>query len=628
MRGTSTLIENASATIFPKRKVGIIGRNGCGKSTLFSALLDTIQVEKGSINYPKGMKISSLSQQITELDISALEFVKRGDKDLIALLEKRDKVYAENDGAKIALIEDELGLIGAWTIKSRICALLHGLGFSEDEFDKKVSDFSGGWRMRLNLARALIYKSDLLLLDEPTNHLDLDTVLFLEQYLKNYEGTLLCISHDRDFLDSFCTDILHFEQKKLVMYTGNYSDYERLRAERIKQEKATRKKEEQMIAHMQAFVDRFRSKASKSKQAQSKLKAINKMELTAVTVEDSPFSFSFAKPERTVQVIANFNHVDAGYDGNIILKDINFELLAGDKIGLLGKNGQGKSTFIKTLAQELKCINGSCTLGANIKIGYFAQHEIESLSYDESALWYMQRLDPNAKEKDLRSFLGSFAFSGDKALLNVNQMSGGERARLALCLIAYQKPNLLLLDEPTNHLDLEMREALSFALSTFEGAMVLVSHDRHLLEAISDKLVMIDNHKVSEFNGDLDDYKEFLNQKNKEYRESLKDEVRASPSQNLYKTKEDKKAQAQFRQALRPYKLVIEKIESQMDKLKKELIHIDESMANEDFYNKDAKEIEKTIKDRATIQANLDELEMDWLLKQEELESIIERGSI
>jgi len=630
MRGSKYLLENASASIFPGQKVGIIGRNGCGKSTLFAAIKGEIAPELGSLTVPRNFKISAVSQQTPSLDISALDYVKQGDKALTELLAQKEKAYAENNGEKIALIEDKLGIAGVWTIDSRAKILLHGLGFAEDEMQKAVKEFSGGWRMRLNLAQALIYKSDVLLLDEPTNHLDLDTIIFLENYLKSFEGTILCISHDRDFLDTFCSHILHFESNHLVMYTGNYSDYERLRAERIKNEKANRRREEASLAHMQDFVERFRYKASKAKQAQSMLKAIDRLKLTAVTQEESPYHIKFADPERTVDIIADLKELDCGYSENdIILKKVNLMLIAGDRIGLLGRNGQGKSTLIKTLCSVLKPVHGTVTLGKGIKIGYFAQHELDQLSGQMSALDHLRAIDHNAKEKDLRTFLGSFSFSGDKATQKVEDMSGGEQARLGLAIVAYQKPNLLLLDEPTNHLDLDMREALSLALSTYKGALILVSHDRHLLEAIADKLWLIDDGNVSEFNGDLNDYQEFLNKKNREYKEKLNEKTQNQPKQNLfsekakaqtYKTKEQKKLEAQKRQSLRPLKLEIEKLEKQMEKIKKSLADIDTTLSDLELYSKEPEKVEILSIERAKLSDELDECEIAWIEKQDELE--------
>lgn len=690
MRGTKTLIEGASATILAGQKVGIIGRNGCGKSTLFAAIQGEITPELGSIGVPKNLKIATVAQKTPALEISAIDYVMQGDKTVQQLLKQREAAYQQDSGEKIALIEDELGIAGYWTLKPRAGALLFGLGFGPDELEKPVKEFSGGWRMRLNLAQALIYKSDLMLLDEPTNHLDLDTVLFLQNFLKSYEGTLLCISHDRDFLDSFADHILHFESGKVVLYPGNYSAYEKLRAEHIRAQKAARKREEAIVAHMQAFVDRFRYKASKAKQAQSLIKAIDRMQLTAVTQEESPFSFSFPEPDRTPQVIANLKDLDAGYkadpqasaaaaaasvataaaesrdldkdfeDGpqirqvlthdQVVLSKINLELLSGDRIALLGKNGQGKSTLIKTLVGELQPLHGTVTIGKGIKIGYFAQHELESLNEDQNALWHLFRINPNAKEKDLRTFLGSFAFSGDKVFDPVKTMSGGEQARLALAFIAYQKPNLLLLDEPTNHLDLEMREALSVALASYPGALVLVSHDRHLVEAIADKLWLVDQGRVSEFSGDLNDYQEYLLRRAREFREQQQNaaqnangankstsatttELRAgmgavnalggsqpSASVSSYKTKEQKQLEAQKRAALRPLKLKIEKEEKEIAKIEARLQEIDERMADSSLYEGNKDELEALILERAQLNTDKESHEEQWLELTAELE--------
>ena len=651
MRGTKVLIEGASATILQGQKVGIIGRNGCGKSTLFAAIQGELVPDLGTIGIPKNLKIATVAQKTPALPTPAIEYVMQGDKTVSSLLSRRDAAYAANDGEKIALIEDELGLAGFWTLDARAGSSLVGLGFGPEQLEKPIAEFSGGWRMRLNLAQALIYQSDLLLLDEPTNHLDLDTVLFLQNFLKNYEGTLLCISHDRDFLDSFADHILHFEEHKVVLYPGNYSAYEKIRAERIRAQKAARKKEEAILAHMQSFVERFRYKSSKAKQAQSLLKAIDRMQLTAVTQEESPFSFSFPEPERTPQVIASLKELDAGYqvsnadlvdsDGpmahhagtgpEVVLKKVNLELLSGDRIALLGKNGQGKSTLIKTLVGDLAPLSGEIVVGKGIKIGYFAQHELESLNEDQDAMWHLYRINPDAKEKDLRTFLGSFAFSGDKVFDKVGTMSGGEQARLALALIAYQKPNLLLLDEPTNHLDLEMREALSVALASYSGALVLVSHDRHLVEAIADKLWLVDSGKVSEFAGDLNDYQEYLLRKAREFREAqqaaaaeAQGKVMGAPSQSVssYKTKEQKQLEAQKRAALRPLKLKIEANEKKMASIEKRLTTIDERMADSSLYEDSNKgELEKLILERAELNNDKETLEEEWLMLNDELEA-------
>lgn len=624
MRGSRVLLEHATAALHDQHKIGIIGRNGCGKSSLFAAIRGELIPELGHIAVPRGLKISTVAQQTPALEEAALDYVIDGDKELRSLQQAREHALSAGDGNQIALLEDKLGLAGAWTIKARAESLLDGLGFSKEEMQYPVRKFSGGWRMRLNLAQALIAPSDLLLLDEPTNHLDLDTIMYLESYLKNYGGTLLCISHDRDFLDSFCSDILHFENQRLIIYRGNYSAYERLRAERIKSEKAARRKEEATLAHLQAFVDRFRYKATKAKQAQSMLKAIDRIKLTAVTQEESPFSFSFPTPERTVPVIATLEQVSAGYGQTKVLQQINLQLLAGDRIGLLGRNGQGKSTFIKTLAGLLPPLSGTVTLGKDIRIGYFAQQELEALNLGQSALAHLQQLDPKASERDLRTFLGSFAFSGDKALLPAGQLSGGEQARLALAMIAFQKPNLLLLDEPTNHLDLEMREALTVALASYPGALILVSHDRHLLEAIADKLWLIDDGKVAEFDGDLSDYKEYLSEKHRRFANSLKEKAthQQSPSLSVkaYKSKEDKRQMALFRASLRPLKLEIEKLEHKTQALQQRLAEIDAILTDSAIYQSKGSELENLMKERAQQSALLTQTEEEWLTRQDELE--------
>lgn len=631
MRGSHVLVEHGSAALYDKHKIGIIGRNGCGKSSLFAAIRGELTPDLGSISVPGGLRISSVAQQTPALETPAVEYVIDGDKQLRELQRQREEAMRAGDGNLIAILEDKLGTAGAWDVHARAENLLDGLGFAREEMSRPVREFSGGWRMRLNLAQALIAPSDLLLLDEPTNHLDLNTIMYLEGRLKAYEGTLLCISHDRDFLDSFCSDILHFENKRLILYKGNYSAYEKLRAERIRAEKAARRREDAIVAHMQAFVDRFRYKASKAKQAQSLIRAIDRMKLTAVTQEESPFSFSFPEPQRTVQVIASMSEVNAGYGPQeTILKDINLQLLAGDRIGLLGSNGQGKSTFIKTLCGLLPPLHGTVTLGHGIKIGYFAQHELEELNPELSALEHLQALDPKATERDLRSFLGSYAFSGDKALLRCGSLSGGEQARLALAVIAFQKPNLLLLDEPTNHLDLEMREALSVALAEYPGALLLVSHDRHLLEAIAEKLWLVEDGQVREFDGDLNDYQNYLNEKHRRFAEAARAGRAAaaavrepSASARAYKSREDKREMARFRASLRPLKLKAEQLEQNIARRRGRLEEIDAVMAEGSIYQQPGTQLSALMKERAALCAEVEELENEWLLLSEEIEQKI-----
>lgn len=618
LRGSKTLIDNSCVTIYKNDKVGIVGSNGCGKSSLFAVILGQLQTDLGDVSVPKDLNVAYVKQQTLDLESTALDYVMAGDNKITELLAKKEQALQNNDGEAIAKIEDQLGIAGAWDIKARASSLLFGLGFTLEELNKKVHDFSGGWRMRLNLAQALIVKSDLLLLDEPTNHLDLDAILFLQNFLQDYQGTILCISHDRDFLDSFATSILHFEATKLVLYKGNYTDFERLRAIKIKEQISARKKEEQAIAHMQAFVDKFRYKATKAKQAQSLIKAIDKIKLTAITQLEAPFSFKFFEPQRTPDIILKTENLSCGYIDKSVLDKVNLMIFSGDRIGLLGQNGQGKSTLVKTLCNVIKPLNGSVTLAKDLVIGYFAQHELESLSPNDDALTHLRRLDKDAKDKDLRAFLGSFNFSDDKALTAVKLLSGGEQARLALALIVYQRPNLLLLDEPTNHLDLQMREALCLALSQYDGALLVVSHDRYLLETITNKLYLVDDHKVTEFDGDLEDYKNYVIEK----RKLLKQEQREHKQKNntkesSYKTKEQKVKDAQFRQSLRPLTLEIEKLEKKMASLSEKLSTIDDKLAHNQINN-----IQETLKERATLEKENTQCEELYLEKLEYLEQL------
>lgn len=627
MRGTTTLLEEASATIYPNKRVGIIGRNGCGKSTLFALIKGEIPPENGEITIPKGWVISSVAQETPGLDESAIDYVIDGDKHFRELEAELAKADATGDGMKSAKIHSELEVAGAYTIKSRAGALLTGLGFQTSDFDKPTKDFSGGWRMRLNLAQALICPSDLLLLDEPTNHLDLDTVMWLEDWLKAYQGTLLIISHDRDFLDNICTHIIHMENKKLNSYTGNFSSFEIERAQKLALQKAMYEKQQTKLAHMQAFVDRFRYKATKAKQAQSRIKAMEKMERIVQAQVDSPFSFEFFDSEELPQTLVRMEQLNAGYGSTVILNDIKLNLVPGSRIGLLGRNGAGKSTFIKTIAGEIPPINGTISLAKGIKVGYFAQHQLEYLDPLGTPLSHITRLSPNTKELELRSFLGGFGFSGDKALDNVNHFSGGEKARLVLALIVWQKPNLLLLDEPTNHLDLQMREALIIALSDFKGALIVVSHDRHLLRTTTNEFYMVSEGKVFAFDGDLDDYHNYLIELDKKHQEEeklkqgLQDNSSNKSTASSVKSKEQKRAEAAFRQSLRPLKQAIEKLEKELSQLNDKKTELETIMADASIYDASRKdELQKTLLAQRENEQRLEEVELMWLEKSEELQ--------
>lgn len=631
MRGNNTLLNNACATIYPHKHVGLIGRNGCGKSTLFALIKKEILPENGDINIPSSWVISSVAQETPGLEESALDYVIDGDKQYRALEKELKAAEDANDGMKAASLHMELENIQAYTINSRAGRLLLGLGFSTADFTKPTKEFSGGWRMRLNLAQALICRSDLLLLDEPTNHLDLDTVMWLEDWLKAYPGTLIIISHDRDFLDNICTNIIHIEHKKLNCYTGNYTDFEVERAQRLALEKAMYDKQQTELAHMQAFVDKFRYKATKAKQAQSRLKAMERMEKIVLAQADSPFSFSFFENENVLPPnLIRMDNLTAGYPDKTVLTSIKMNIVPGSRIGLLGRNGAGKSTLIKTIAGEIPPLSGEFALAKAVKVGYFAQHQLEYLDPDGTPLSHLTALAPDARELELRSFLGGFGFSGDKVTDPVGHFSGGEKARLVLALLVWQKPNLLLLDEPTNHLDLQMREAIIIALSSFKGALIVVSHDRHLLRTTTDEFYSVSEGKVFPFDGDLDDYHEYLMELDKKEQEKLNaekaDERAHKPVQtnDNFKNKDQKRAEAAFRKTLSPLKKEIEKLEHSLDELNARKNELETILADASIYEAARKnELQAYLLEQSSVSEKLEEVETEWMLKSEELQDKI-----
>lgn len=631
MRGNNTLLNNACATIYPHKRVGLIGRNGCGKSTLFALIKKEILPENGDINIPSSWVISSVAQETPGLEESALDYVIDGDKQYRALEKELKAAEEANDGMKAASLHMELENIQAYTINSRAGRLLLGLGFSTADFTKPTKEFSGGWRMRLNLAQALICRSDLLLLDEPTNHLDLDTVMWLEDWLKAYPGTLIIISHDRDFLDNICTNIIHIEHKKLNCYTGNYTDFEVERAQRLALEKAMYDKQQTELAHMQAFVDKFRYKATKAKQAQSRLKAMERMEKIVLAQADSPFSFSFFENENVLPPnLIRMDNLTAGYPDKTVLTSIKMNIVPGSRIGLLGRNGAGKSTLIKTIAGEIPPLSGEFALAKAVKVGYFAQHQLEYLDPEGTPLSHLTALAPDARELELRSFLGGFGFSGDKVTDPVGHFSGGEKARLVLALLVWQKPNLLLLDEPTNHLDLQMREAIIIALSSFKGALIVVSHDRHLLRTTTDEFYSVSEGKVFPFDGDLDDYHEYLMELDKKEQEKLNaekaDERAHKPVQtnDNFKNKDQKRAEAAFRKTLSPLKKEIEKLEHSLDELNARKNELETILADASIYEVARKnELQAYLLEQSSVSEKLEEVETEWMLKSEELQDKI-----
>ena len=621
-RGVRVLLDNATATINPGQKVGLVGKNGCGKSTLLALLKNEISADAGSFSYPGNWSLAWVNQETPALDIPAIEYVIDGDREFRQLESELAHANEINDGHAIATLHGKLDAVQAWTIQSRAASLLDGLGFSQEQLQRPVSDFSGGWRMRLNLAQALICRSDLLLLDEPTNHLDLDAVIWLERWLKSYSGTLILISHDRDFLDPVVDKILHIEQQSIFEYTGNYSSFEIQRATKLSQQQSMFEHQQQKVAHLQSFIDRFKAKASKAKQAQSRIKMLERMELIAPAHVDNPFTFSFREPESLPNPLLKMEKVSAGYGDRKILNSIKLNLVPGSRIGLLGRNGAGKSTLIKLLAGELAPLEGDIGLSKGIKLGYFAQHQLEFLRADESPIQHLVRLAPKVLEQQLRDYLGGFGFQGDKVTEETRRFSGGEKARLVLALVVWQRPNLLLLDEPTNHLDLDMRQALTEALIDFEGALVVVSHDRHLLRSTTDDLYLVHDGKVEAFEGDLEDYQQWLSDLQRQT--SAEAAPKADSANSAQARKDQKRREAELRTQTQPLRKQIEKLEKQMEKHNAQLADAENKLSDSAIYEQSRKaDLTAALQQQATAKSALEECEMEWLEAQEELESIM-----
>ncbi|UEA16568.1 ABC transporter ATP-binding protein [Pasteurella canis] len=629
-RGQSILLDNTSAAINPGQKVGLVGKNGCGKSSLLALLKQEVSAEGGEVSFPNNWALSWVNQETPALDTTALDYVIEGDREYCRLQQALVLANEEGDGHQIAYLHAQLDAIDAWTIHARAAALLHGLGFSQDELQRPVKSFSGGWRMRLNLAQALLCPSDLLLLDEPTNHLDLDTVMWLERWLVQYKGTLVLISHDRDFLDPIVNKILHIENQKLNEYTGDYSSFEIQRATKLAQQTALYRQQQQKVAHLQKYIDRFKAKASKAKQAQSRVKALERMELIAPAYVDNPFHFEFRDPLALPNPLLSMEQVSAGYvteDGKSaveILEKIKLNLVPGSRIGLLGKNGAGKSTLIKLLAGELSALAGQIQLAKGVQLGYFAQHQLDTLRADESPLWHLQKLAPQQTEQQLRDYLGGFAFKGDKVNEVVGSFSGGEKARLVLALIVWQRPNLLLLDEPTNHLDLDMRQALTEALVDYQGSLVVVSHDRHLLRNTVEEFYLVHDKKVEQFSGDLDDYQKWLNESSRVPDSKLVPQAEQENNQSSVNRKEQKRREAELRQQTAPLRKKLQQFEMQMDNLSTKLVEIETQLGESELYlaeNKD--KLTTLLAEQVSHKKQLEEIEMQWLALQEELEELL-----
>lgn len=627
-RGVRVLLDNATATINPGQKVGLVGKNGCGKSTLLALLKGELQAEAGSATFPNTWALAWVNQETPALDIPALEYVIDGDREFRALEQQLQLANEKNDGHAIAVLHGQLDAINAWTISSRASSLLHGLGFSQSQLQEPVKSFSGGWRMRLNLAQALLCRSDLLLLDEPTNHLDLDAVIWLEKWLKSYSGTLILISHDRDFLDPIIDKVLHIEQESMFEYTGNYSSFERQRATKLAQQQSLYESQQLRAAHLQRYVDRFRAQATKAKQAQSRIKMLERMEMVAPALVDNPFHFSFRKPENLPNPLLKMEKVSAGYADTIILKSIKLNLVPGSRIGLLGRNGAGKSTLIKLLAGDLDPLQGTISLSKGIKLGYFAQHQLEYLHADESPLQHLARLAPQETEQKLRDYLGGFGFQGDQVTDPSGRFSGGEKARLVLALVVWQRPNLLLLDEPTNHLDLDMRQALTEALMDFEGALVVVSHDRHLLRSTTDDLYLVHDGLVEQFDGDLEDYQQWLAEQNKIDQQQVRDQQeKERPASVTTVTAQDRKDQkrreAEFRQQTQPIRKKLTELEKKMEKHSAALAELEIMLSDPAIYEQERKtQLSECLKKQIEQKSALEDVEMEWMELQEQLEAM------
>ena len=623
-RGARLLFEQASLQIHPGQKVGVSGANGTGKSSLFALILGELHADGGDLRYPRDWVIAHVAQETPADERAAIEYVLDGDAELRAVERRLAQAETENDGERQAVLHGRFDAIDGYTAKSRAGQLLHGLGFSTHDEARPVSEFSGGWRMRLNLARALMCRSDLLLLDEPTNHLDLDAVIWLENWLRVYPGTLLLISHDRDFLDSVTSHIAHFEQQRITLYTGNYSVFERLRAERLAGQQAAYQKQQREISHIRSYVDRFRAKATKARQAQSRLKALQRMEQIAPAHVDSPFHFALRAAEKNPDPLLRLDGISAGYADTAIISQVKLSLSPGDRIGLLGPNGAGKSTLIKLLAGVLPPLQGTRETAKDLKIGYFTQHQLDLLQMTLSPLQHLQQLDPLAREQDLRDYLGGFGFSSDQALMPCGPFSGGEKSRLVLALLVYQRPNLLLLDEPTNHLDLEMRQALALALQDFAGAMVLVSHDRHLLRVTSDRLVLVHDGRVDDFPLSLDEYPQWLAEQSRQERVGDRE---SSAINSAAARKEKKRLQAEQRRQLQPLRNRVNTAEAALEKLHARQRQLEASLADPGLYSEENKDqLKVLLLEKADVDSQCKCMELEWLEVFEQLE--VAQGSL
>lgn len=652
-RGSRVLLHQTSLRINPKEKVGLVGLNGCGKSSLFQLFLGQLHTDAGTCQWPNNWRVSHMRQEIDNVDRTAIDFVIDGDTELRAAEQALNSLQITSQevsdqptnqsaegktkaNKRISQLHARIEELDGYTAEARAARLLSGLGFSNDDIKQPVNHFSGGWRVRLALAQALMQPSDLLLLDEPTNHLDLSATLWLERWLKMYAGTLVIVSHDRDFLDQIVNVIVHVEHQQLHRYTGNYSQFETMRAERLALQQAQYEKQQQRIADIENFVRRFRYKASKAKQAQSRLKELQRMESIAPAHVDSPFQFSIPNPDKIPHALIQFDSVNVGYETKSVVTDVDFAILASSRIGLLGLNGAGKSTLLKTIAGELSLLKGDCHRADKLTIGYFAQHQLQSLDLNASPALHIQRLNETLnktppREQEIRQFLGGFDFHGDRVFESIAHFSGGEKARLSLALITWTQPHILILDEPTNHLDLEMRHALTMALQAYEGAVIVVSHDRHLLRNTVDELWLVNNGRLKSYDNDLDDYQQWLSQLsnnsnvNGNHLSSTNNnsQPKTASSSLSNNKKNQRQLAAQQRAKLKPLTDKAKRLEKEIEKLQFEKNNLEKQLADNQVYNDDQKDqLKSLLHQQSNVLAALNQHEEDWFLIQEELEEL------
>ena len=605
-RGSSLLFENVSFTVHKDNKVGLVGANGTGKTSLFKMIQGEFESDDGTFKYPPDLKIACLAQEVPGTDEQALPYVMGGDKKLMEIEKAILEAELNEDYGSLGELHAEFEDHDGFTAKSRAEKLLVGLGFSEEEFVKPLKDFSGGWRVRLNLARTLMQPADLLLLDEPTNHLDLDAIIWLGNWIKSFRGAMLLISHDREFLDECVGYVAHIHSGTIELYKGNYSQFEILKAAKLAELESNYSKQQREVAHMQDFVRRFKAKATKARQAQSRIKALERMELIAPAHIDSPFQFKIPETDKISNPLITLENADLGYSDSIV-RNVKIAFRPGDRIGLLGVNGAGKSTFIKSLKGELPLLNGQKVEGKNLKVGYFSQHQVDDLNLEKSPIDHLLRVDEKASEPEIRSFLGGFNFRGDKAKNSIKNFSGGEKARLALSIIAFQKPNLLLMDEPTNHLDMDMRQALTVALQDFGGAILLISHDRHLLANTVDEFLIINEGNLSTYNGDLEDYRKTV--------------LKVTPNKKIKKNEQIEIRPELSKQEIKEIKNKIIMHEKTLKRLQRKLSETEEKLNSPASYeSNEGTDLHALLREQANLTSEIELNEQDWLELNEQLE--------